>query len=397
MRRFLTRFPTRKALQKAAFTRPISVSNQAVEAPVARLKPTAFSTRLTQSGSAISAAISRGRAARSGEGTGLAALRRRTARPRQAAPARSVARRRRDEPRSRLPAGSSSKAQIESAVLTWTVPSRADACRPCVARDRLPDRRGPALGRSPRSRGAAEPRELAADVSDEHSRAHLHDLGRLARKGGAVRRRDQCLVERRDVRRRARARRRASSSESTSSSRTSGAAGSERRLGEQQREQREALLALGAEAAQVAAARPRSDSSRCGPRPVVPRAMSASRRAVERRSASAGRRDRRARRLPDRARQARAAKRRRERGDGSASRLDESRRRAPRPLRPGCKRGARREAELCAPQRRVALRERRGVLLRKAARGLGRAAEHAIEVRAADRRPSLDRRPGGPA
>ena len=50
-------------------------------------------------------------------------------------------------------------------------------------------------------------------------------------------------------------------------------------LGEQEREQREPLLALRAEAAQLAAAAAISRSSRCGPSPVVPRARSASRRA----------------------------------------------------------------------------------------------------------------------
>ena len=150
-------------------------------------------------------------------------------------------------------------------------PVAGDPRRPGVPRDRR-RRRRPASARRGRPRPACGPKrdELARGPSQPSlSRGHLHHLA------GSTGKRERCVAvitacsSVGDAARRARRGGGASSSESTSSSSRSGGAGEQLRLGEEKREERQPLLALRAEAAQVAVA-----GERCGRRRGAARARS---------------------------------------------------------------------------------------------------------------------------
>ena len=131
-------------------------------------------------------------------------------------------------------------------------------------------------------------------------------------------------------------------------------------------------------------------SSRCGPSPVEPRRRSASSRAS--RAAAVGGSRVVAERAVGKAELAgHGGEARRERRDRRpAARATSSRAELGHALRPRRERGAVGEPELHAAQRRVPLRERRGVVLRQPGAGRLQAAERAVEVRAPRRRAALD-------
>ena len=226
----------------------------------------------------------------------------------------------------------SSNAHTESAVLHVHGAVPRDARGPRVARDRRADRRRPALEQLRHAGLRAEARELARGSSlPSRSRLHLHDLRRLDRQRGRVRRRDHRLSL--PARRSASTRRRpGSSSESTSSSSSSGGAVEQLRLREQQREHGQPLLALRAELAQVAvAARDQHVVEVRAERRSSPRSRSRARRASSSASGRrlgrrtrvarpAGRARRRARRSPARAARASRGARRPARAPSSATR-----------------------------------------------------------------------------
>ena len=169
-------------------------------------------------------------------------------------------------------------------------------------------------------------------------------------------------------------RRRESSSESTSSSRSSGVEGRSAGLGEQEREQREPLLALRAEARAARGRRRRSRGRRgAGPRPGRPAREVGVEARLERRDR---RRPRRRRRAAPSGRpssaEALAEGRLEQRQRRLAARLDEPRAELGDALRPRRDDLAWREPELNTSEGGVPLRERRRVLLRQA--GLRRAA-----------------------
>ena len=158
----------------------------------------------------------------------------------------------------------SSKAQVADAVLTCSVPSRARRAGPCVARDGLarprPARRArsPSCPRPSARSGRARARTWRSRRSISARSPRRASLRAAAPGRAAARRRSSRSRSpgRRGRSARASARRRvASSSERTSSRRTSGGVppllGDHLRLGEQEREHGQPLLALGAEAPQV--------------------------------------------------------------------------------------------------------------------------------------------------
>ena len=182
--------------------------------------------------------------------------------------------------------------------------------RPVAGEPRGPGVRGDRLADSVRPRGdelghrcrAAEPAELALDLAAEpldhadlaravFALGDLERLGRLAGQRVPARARDERLAARR-ARRSARIRRRSgSSSERTSSSRSSGARAAallqQLGLAEQQREHGQALLALRAERAQVAAGR--EDAEVVEVRPERPSRRARDRGRARRSSSSAAR------------------------------------------------------------------------------------------------------------
>ena len=279
-----------KALQIARFAGIIKcIRNGGRQRPVARLAAAARATSSRSSSSSIAAASSArlrdvlGAGLGTGDRPPSAAVRRRlaaAARARSGAPAARLAERVREalerrsaELRELEGPGRRARRDVQRAVAR-------DARRPGVARDLLAHRRRPGARRSSADARRLGPkrRELAAGRSSP-SRSitrprrpgrHLESCAGSSGSASRAGRRDERLPARRGSARASAARRRASSSESTSSSSSSGgdaaALGEQLRLGEQEREHGEPLLALRAEAAQVAVAREQiATSSRCGP------------------------------------------------------------------------------------------------------------------------------------
>src|SRR5581483_2451973 len=218
----------------------------------ARLKLTAFCTVWRRFSSWIDAAISaaRRRSSSLGAGGGSGASAAATvgngpgANRSFATPRRSVS------SAARWP---SSNAQTESRVATWSVPSRpmraGHALRaisaPAAAGHRSTIEASPACG----------PKRASSrrSSSDSLSRSHLHDLRRLGRQRRRLRRGHHGLLHVRNPRRQHAAAAGVELREDVVEQEQRARRG-ELRLREQQREQHEPLLALRAEAAQVAAA-----------------------------------------------------------------------------------------------------------------------------------------------
>ena len=242
-----------------------------------------------------------------------------------------------------------------------------------------------------------EAAELGADLAVEalHQRrahgprGHLEQLGRLERQSVGAGGGHDGLADPADPLPRAIRRRAASSSESTSSSRTSGGvsprADDHLGLGEQEREHREPLLALGAVSAQVAVARADGDVVEVGSEAGDAAFEVAIEASLERRdgrglagvaSVAAGRPS-----SPARSREGG-----RQQPDRLAPRCDQRLAEARDLLGPRRDRIARRDADRDAPERGVPLPHRSGVLQRQRGTAGQEPPERPVEVRAPRRR-----------
>ena len=174
--------------------------------------------------------------------------------------------------------------------MTCSVPSRAMRCGQADAGDRSADRVGPGARdlREGACVGDADARSARADGAVEP----LHRLSPPAgRHGEELRRRQrQRLGAGRGHERLAAAPRRSEQPAAVGvelgervveqqERRDAALGGEELGLGEEQREHGDPLLSLRAERAEVAVAGEQATSSRCGPRPVVPRSRSRASRA----------------------------------------------------------------------------------------------------------------------
>ena len=288
--------------------------------------------------------------------------------------------------------------------------SRRATCRPgrCVparrcARSSLrlrtatppPRRRSLRPGRTCRARAARPGR--CARASRSHRRARCHgdeQVGRVgqSRSGVAVRKpgRRPAALGRRESRaardRARRARRRGAGG------RCRPPLGEQVRFGQQQGEHREPLLALGAEAPEVALASQTATSCRCGPIPVKPRARSWSSRASSS-SAEAGSPSYRSSAASRRKLGSRCAERRREQPDELGARSDQDAAQLGDAGSPGIERLLGR-ARRHSPESAVALCQRRGVVRRRRSPAREEPAQGAVEVGAANGRARLhDRQP----
>ena len=251
--------------------------------------------------------------------------------------------------------------------VTSSVPSRRDPLRPGGAGDRVADRVRPGARRPPRAPGvrdAGRARARGAREPSSRSISRLHppgrdrqELRRRERQRLGARRRDDRLPRRADPLAQEPPAARVELGEHVveqQERRDPAPLGEQLRLGEQQREHGEPLLALRAEAAQVAVAGERcAMSSRCGPSPVVAALEVAVERAARAPRASAARRRSSSAASGRPSSAARSANAGREQRDRVAARRDE---RAPELgdlLRPRCERVAGRTAR---PRRGAARR-----------------------------------------
>src|SRR5438552_3171724 len=242
--------PLRKMPAKPPFCRLLKVYQTGrSEARRARPKLTAFCTLSRRFSSSIDAAISAARRRSSAVGA-AAVFSADTASPEGSGPA---AKRTFGTPRrsaisaARCP---SSNAQTESAVATCKVPSRAIRAGQALRAIAAPTTSGQRSTSSARPAWTPKRESSRRSSSDSLSRGHLHDLRRLDRQCRGLRRRDERLLHAGDP-----------GSEDAAATNVElrqdvveeqqRTAGDELGLGEEQGEQREPLLPLRAEAAQV--------------------------------------------------------------------------------------------------------------------------------------------------
>ena len=278
----------------------------------------------------------------------------------------------------------SSNAHAESARVHVQRPVAGDPRRPRVARDLRrrprPATRSTSVGRVPPAGRSATELGRGSLAQTSLSRRHLHDLRRLDRAArcGCVAVITACSIPG-DTGRRARG---GGAGRAPRGRRRAGARRAPRqelRLGQQQGEQRRGAARPASRSPQIAGAgedpdvvqvRAEARSCRAGGRGRAAN-RAPPRSAARRRSASAHR--------PGPARRT-LGERRREQPRRSRRAIDERARRATRPARPRRRARPASTGRADAPERRVSLRQRGGVLGRSPARDGGEPTEHAVEV-----------------